>query len=216
MKKVSIIVPAYNEEKSVNPFYAVLKQNLDKLADTDYEVLFVDDGSADNTYKEIETLHKSDPKVKCLSFSRNFGKEAAIFAGLRAVTGDCCVLLDADLQHPPAVIPEMYEKWLDGYEVVEGVKTNRGKEGILHKLSALTFYHMISKAVGFDMENSSDYKLLDRKVIDSLASLTERNTFFRALSFWSGFKKTTVAYEVQERVAGTTHWSPRSLMRYAV
>lgn len=178
--------------------------------------MFVNDGSKDNTLQEIRILHEKDNRVKCVSFSRNFGKEAALFAGIRNVTGDCTVLLDADLQHPPFVLVEMYKKWKEGYEVVEGIKSNRGKEGLFHKLFTKVFYGMISKAVGMDMKNSSDYKLLDKKVVAELAKLKERNTFFRALSFWVGFKKTTVYYEVAERANGISKWSTKSLIKYAI
>ncbi|MGI0530112.1 glycosyltransferase family 2 protein [Treponema socranskii] len=156
----------------------------------------------------IQKLHDKDPRVGCISFSRNFGKEAALFSGIRAVTGDCAVILDADLQHPPETIIDMYKKWKEGYEVVEGIKSDRGKESFFHKIFTKLFYSMISKAIGMDMLNSSDFKLLDKKVIAVLAALKERNTFFRALSFWVGFNKTTVYYEVKERNAGKKNGLP--------
>ena len=220
MSKVSLIVPCYNEEKNVNPFYEAIVQTFDSLkqveSEVDFELMFVNDGSKDSTLEMIEALHQKDERVKCVSFARNFGKEAALFAGIRNVTGDCAVILDADLQHPPAVMVEMFKKWKEGFEVVEGVKSDRGKEGLFHKIFTKIFYGLISKAVKMDMKNSSDYKLLDRKVIDELAKLKERNTFFRALSFWVGFKKTTVYYEVAERQFGTSKWSTKSLIRYAI
>lgn len=217
MNKISLIVPCYNEEANIKPFYNAITELFSKeINDADFELLFVNDGSKDNTLQEIRALHKKDSRAKCVSFSRNFGKEAALFAGIRNVTGDCTVLLDADLQHPPFVLVEMYKKWKEGYEVVEGVKSNRGKEGLFHKLFTKVFYGMISKAVGMDMKNSSDYKLLDKKVVAELAKLKERNTFFRALSFWVGFKKTTVYYEVAERANGTSKWSTKSLIKYAI
>lgn len=129
---------------------------------------------------------------------------------------DAAIILDADLQHPVSVIPDMISKWEEGFEVVEGLKTSRGKESIFHKLFSKTFYSLISHAVGMDMENSSDYKLLDKKVLLCLANLTERNTFFRALSFWCGFKKTAVYYEVQDRNSGSSKWSVKMLFKYAI
>ena len=221
MNKISLIVPCYNEETNIKPFYnEILKLFNDsyknQLDDADFELYFVNDGSKDNTLSEIIELHKKDSRVKCISFSRNFGKEAALFAGIRNVTGDCTVLLDADLQHPPFVLVEMYKKWKEGYEVVEGVKSDRGKETFLHKIFTKVFYGIISKAVGMNMKNSSDYKLLDKKVVAELAALKERNTFFRALSFWVGFKTVTVWYEVAERKNGTTKWSTKSLIKYAI
>ncbi len=217
MALVSLIVPCYNEESNIRPFYDAIVDVFSRLPNADFELLFVDDGSADATFENIKQLHDGDGRVKCISFSRNFGKEAALFSGLRAVTGDCAVILDVDLQHPPAVIAEMYAKWHDdGYEVVEGFKADRGKEGAAHGLFTKLFYSLISKAVGMDMRNSSDYKLLDRKVVDALAALKERNTFFRALSFWVGFKKAEVYYEVEERLSGSSKWSAKSLIRYAI
>ncbi|MBR1402580.1 MAG: glycosyltransferase family 2 protein [Treponema sp.] len=216
-KIISLIVPCYNEETNVVPFYEEIVRVMQNIEGADFEIVFVDDGSKDNTFQEIQKLNAKDSRVRCISFSRNFGKEAALFSGIRSVTGDCAVILDADLQHPPAVIAEMYKKWAEeGYEVIEGIKTDRGKESLVHKLFTKIFYGMISRAVGMDMANSSDYKLLDKKVIAELAALKERNTFFRALSFWVGFKKTTVYYEVQNRQSGVSKWSTKSLIRYAI
>ncbi|WP_149554209.1 glycosyltransferase family 2 protein [Treponema pectinovorum] len=215
MSKVSLIVPCYNEESNITPFYEEILKTF-KYIDADFELVFVNDGSKDKTLEKIKNLHNDDKRVKCVSFARNFGKEAALFAGIRNVTGDCAVILDADLQHPPSVIKEMFQKWKEGFEVVEGIKTSRGKESILHKAFSQIFYGLMSKAVKMDMKNSSDYKLLDKKVIAQLAALKERNTFFRALSFWVGFKKTTVYYEVQERMSGVSKWSTKALTRYAI
>lgn len=214
MERLSLIVPCYNEEAVLEEFYKVTKQVLNELP-MEKEFLFVDDGSKDATCEILETLSNDNEDVQFLSFSRNFGKEAAIFAGLRSATGDAVVVLDADLQHPPEVIYKMYDLWKEGYEVIEGTKSNRGKENPLHRAFAGTFYKMISGFMGIDMNNSSDYKFLDRKVVEVLCSLKERNTFFRALSFWVGFRTTTVSYEVRERIAGKTKWSPFSLVRYA-
>lgn len=216
MDKISLIVPCYNEESNIEPFYNAIVEVFHNLPEADFELMYVNDGSKDNTFSKIEELNKKDKRVKCVSFARNFGKEAALFAGIRNVTGDCTVVLDADLQHPPAVMIEMYKKWKEGFEVVEGVKTDRGKEGLFHKLFTKIFYGMISKAVGMDMKNSSDYKLLDKKVVAELANLKERNTFFRALSFWVGFNKTTVYYEVADRASGSSKWSAKSLIKYAI
>lgn len=216
MDKISLIVPCYNEESNIEPFYSAILDTFKSIPGADFELLFINDGSKDSTFEKIEELHKQDKRVKCVSFARNFGKEAALFAGIRNVSGDCAVILDADLQHPPAVIIEMYSKWKEGFEVVEGVKTDRGKEGLFHKLFTKIFYGLISRAVGMDMKNSSDYKLLDKIVVAELAALKERNTFFRALSFWVGFKKTTVYYEVAERSSGVSKWSTKSLIKYAI
>lgn len=215
MATMSIVVPCYNEEESIGFFYEAMIELEKSLTKIDMEYIFIDDGSKDRTYARLSELHEKDNRVKCISFSRNFGKEAAIFSGLRAAAGDCVVVMDADLQHPPKTIIDMYEQWKAGFEVVEGIKINRGKESILHRWFANSFYGLFSKLIGIDMNNTSDFKLLDRKVVDVLAGLQERDTFFRALSYWVGFKSISVHYEVQERVAGTTKWSFFSLIRYA-
>ena len=139
-----------------------------------------------------------------------------MFAGLANASGECCAVMDCDLQHPPETIPEMYRLWQEGYEVVEGVKSARGKEGLFYKLSAGLFYKIMSGLIKLDMNASSDFKLLDRKVVNVLLELKERNTFFRALTFWAGFKTGKVEYEVQERKYGKSKWSLFSLMRYAL
>lgn len=139
-----------------------------------------------------------------------------MFAGLERARGDCCAILDCDLQHPPEKLVEMYRLWEQGYEVVEGVKADRGSESAAHRFAAKSFYRIISRATGMDMASSSDFKLLDRKVVDTLNRMPERNVFFRALSFWVGFRRTEVSYEVRQRVAGESKWSTRSLIRYAL
>ena len=163
----------------------------------------------------LRKLHNEQKcPVKVVSLSRNFGKESAISAGLAAASGDCAVVIDCDLQHPPEKIVEMYRLWEQGYEIVEGVKSARGQEKKLHRLGAKFFYSLISRMAGFDMANSSDFKLLDRKVIDVLNKMPERG-FFRAISFWVGYNKTTVEYTVNERVDGESKWSTRGLVKYA-
>lgn len=212
---LSIILPSYNEEKNIANTERVLRELLEG-EQIPYELIFVSDGSKDGTYGEILKAAESNPHVKGAQFSRNFGKEASIFAGLHLADGDACIVMDCDLQHPPQVIPQMYALWQQGFEVVEGIKTSRGRESLAHKLSAGLFYKIMSKLIRMDMNASSDFKLLDRKVVDVLLSLTERNTFFRALSFWAGFRTVSVEYEVQERQFGESKWSVWSLMKYAV
>lgn len=212
---LSVIIPSYNEEKMI-PVTAETISSILKAASIEYELLFVDDGSADGTWKQIQAASEKDACVRGLHFSRNFGKESAMFAGLEKAGGDCCVVIDCDLQHPPEKIVEMYRLWEQGYEVVEGIKEDRGEETGFHRFAANRFYSLISKATGMDMSSSSDFKLLDRKVIDTLNAMPERSVFFRALSFWVGFRKTEVSYCVQERTAGESKWSTKSLIKYAV
>ena len=212
---LSIILPAYNEQDNIVHTFTVISSLLSAKS-IPFEILFVDDGSYDLTYQQIQTLSTEHPEVKGISFSRNFGKESAIFAGLEAASGDCCLIMDCDLQHPAEIIPEMYRLWQDGYEVVEGIKTSRGKESKLHTLCAGTFYRIISKATGVDMSKASDFKLLDRKAVDALLAMPERAPFFRALSSWIGFKTVSVPFAVQERTAGTSKWSVWKLIKYAI
>ena len=212
---LSVILPSYNEEKMIHIAAARLADILGG-AGIAYELLFVDDGSSDKTWSEITAASEKDAHVVGLHFSRNFGKEAAMFAGLERAKGDCVVVIDCDLQHPPEKIVEMYRLWEQGYEVVEGIKEDRGEESGFHRFAAKSFYGLISKATGMDMSSSSDFKLLDRKVVDTLNKMPERSVFFRALSFWVGFKKTEVTYCVQERTEGVSKWSTRSLVRYAL
>ena len=215
MSKLSIIVPAYNEEKSINKTAEVIS-GLMVNAGIDYELLFINDGSKDNTWLEIMWQAESNKNIKGVSFSRNFGKEAAIFAGLDNCIGNCAVVIDCDLQHPPEKIVEMYKLWEEGYEVVEGVKNSRGNESAIHKFVVGLFYKIMSNITNIDMKNASDFKLMDRKVIETLKSMPERNTFFRALSSWCGFKSTKLFFDVREREEGESKWSTKSLVKYAL
>ena len=215
MKRLSVILPAYNEEKMIEKARDTLGRILSEQ-DIPYEIIFVDDGSKDQTWSEIEKAAEKDNHVAGVHFSRNFGKESAMMAGLASAGGDCCVVMDCDLQHPPETVVEMYRLWEQGYEVVEGVKHSRGKESLAHKASAGMFYKIISKAVGIDMSRASDFKLLDRKAVDALLEMPERNAFFRALSAWIGYKTTSVEFDVREREEGVSKWSTKSLIRYAI
>ena len=212
---LSVIIPSYKEEKMIARTAETIGQILAE-ASIPYELLFVDDGSGDNTWSEIKKAAEKDSNVHGVHFSRNFGKEAAMFAGLARAAGDCCVVIDCDLQHPPEKIVEMYRLWAEGYEVVEGIKDDRGEESGAHRFAAKSFYSLISSAVGMDMSSASDFKLLDRKVVDTLNQMPEKNVFFRALSYWVGFRKTEVRYCVQERTAGESKWSTKSLVKYAL
>ena len=212
---LSVIIPAYNEEATLEKTTNVITRLLTD-AEIDCELLFVDDGSKDRTWEIITSASAKNPTVRGIHFSRNFGKEAAIMAGLSEAHGDCCVVIDCDLQHPPEKIIEMYRLWEQGYEIIEGQKSSRGTEGKLHTFAAKTFYSVISVATGFDMANASDFKLLDRKAVNVLINMREKNAFFRALSSWIGFKTTSVEFDVQDREAGESKWSTLSLVKYAI
>ncbi|MDO4943549.1 MAG: glycosyltransferase family 2 protein [Lachnospiraceae bacterium] len=212
---LSVVVPAFNEEDMVCRAANAISDQLIQ-AGIDYELLFIDDGSTDTTWVQICEYAERDTRIRGFHFSRNFGKESAIFAGLEQAEGDCVVVIDCDLQHPPEKIVEMYELWEEGYEIVEGIKADRGEESRFHSFAAVCFYRIISKAVQVDMEKASDFKLLDRKAVNVLLNMRERSAFFRALSSWIGFETATVEFEVARREEGTTKWTTWSLMKYAV
>lgn len=216
MKKLlSVIIPAYNEESMIEKVARIVTSTL-READIHFEIIFVDDGSQDCTWEYICREAQNDNCVRGIFFSRNFGKESAMFAGLLRCKGDCAVIMDCDLQHPPEKIVEMYHLWEQGYEIVEAVKTDRGKESALHTLCARCFYRIISHVTHIDMNRASDFKLLDRKAITVLLNMKEKNAFFRALSSWIGFKTIQVEFEVQARTEGESKWSTWSLIKYAV
>lgn len=212
---LSVIIPAYNEAENIDPAADAIGEAL-QTAGIGYELIFVNDGSTDTSWEVITRRSERDPAVRGLSFSRNFGKEAAIFAGIFAAAGECCVVIDCDLQHPPEKIVDMYRLWEQGFEVIEGVKASRGKETAGYGLAARVFYKLISKSTGMDLMNASDFRLLDRKAMDSLLTMGEQHAFFRALSSWIGFRTATVEFDVQQRNAGETKWTTRALVRYAL
>ena len=215
MSRLSVIIPSFNEEDNIETTASVVG-NVLKEAGIDYDLLFVSDGSTDNTFSIVEKLSKEDNRIQGIQFSRNFGKEAAIFAGLEYADGDCVAVMDCDLQHPARVLVDMYRLWEEGYEVVEGIKSKRGKENPFYRLFTKIFYGIMSSLMKIDMNATSDFKLLDRKVVEAMLELPERNTFFRALSFWAGFKSTSVSFDVEERKAGKSKWSFSGLVKYAV
>lgn len=212
---ISVVLPAYNEKENIVPAITEISKVIEGTGE-DYELLFISDGSSDGTYEIIKEQSASNPHVKGAEFSRNFGKEAAIFAGLSISSGDAVIVMDCDLQHPVSALPEMIAKWKDGAEVVEGIKKSRGREGFFHKLAAGIFYGIMSSLIKIDMSSSSDFKLLDRKAVDALLELPESNTFFRALSFWIGFKSEKIYYDVEERRNGKSKWSLGGLIKYAI
>ena len=215
MGRLTVIIPSFNEEDNIENTAKTIGETL-KGAGIDYDLLFVSDGSTDKTFDIVEKLSKEDDRIGGIHFSRNFGKEAAIFAGLDYAKGDCVAVIDCDLQHPPAVLVDMYKLWEEGYEVVEGIKSKRGKENPFYRMFTNIFYGIMSSLMKMDMNKTSEFKLLDRKVVNALLDLPERNTFFRALSFWTGFKSTSVSFDVAERKAGKSKWSFSGLVRYAI
>lgn len=210
---LSIVLPAYNESEVIEKAISVIT-DLFKKENIPCELVLVDDGSKDDTWEKI--VKHSGEFIRGVHFSRNFGKESAIFAGLEHAKGDCVIVMDCDLQHPPKTAVQMYRLWQDGFEVVEGVKSSRGRESFIHGWFAGLFYKMMSSSSGIDMSNASDFKLMDKKVVSALLTMTERSMFFRALSSWVGFKSTCIEYDVAERAGGSSKWSTTSLIKYAV
>ncbi len=213
---ITVVIPVYNEENQIYENISIIRSYLVKT-DIDFEILLVDDGSTDNTWLTLKMLIEAYPCIKALRLSRNFGKEAALCAGLEAARGDACIIMDSDLQHPPELIPEMVHLWKEeGYEVVEGVKALRGKESLVNKVGASLFYHILSKFSGFDINQASDFKLLDIKVVRAWQSMNERNTFFRGMSAWVGFNRVSVPFNTRNRTNGTSKWSLFKLFKLAI
>lgn len=215
MPQISVILPMFDEEDLVARVVAAVEGELLPLGRT-FEIICVNDGSTDKTGDRLDTLAAQNPRVVAVHFSRNFGKEAAMSAGLGAATGEAVLVMDADLQHPPDLIPRMLARWDEGYDVVDAVKADRGEEPLLYKLASKSFYALMGQTVGRHLRGSSDYKLLDRQVVDAVLACPERNRFFRGLVAWVGFRVAREPFTVQPRAAGRTHWSPSGLVAYAL
>jgi glycosyltransferase involved in cell wall biosynthesis len=213
---ITVLMPVYNEGKYI--YNNVMK--VDSLLiekGIEHQFLLVDDGSNDNTWDEMCRLASDYPHVSIIRLSRNFGKESALCAGLENAAGDAVVIMDSDLQHPPEYIPEMVRLWREeGYNVVEGVKEDRGKESLGSKLAALLFYRTFRRTTGIDIGVASDFKLMDRSAVEAWKKLPERNIFFRGLSAWVGFKRCTLPFKVAPRAGGDTKWTFSALVRLAI
>jgi len=217
MKKVSILVPCYNEEKSIQLLYPELKTLMDSQNNYEWEVLFVDDGSEDDTLNAIKSLRREDERIAYVSLSRNFGKENAMLAGIDYVTGDCMVIMDADLQDPPSLIPEMLKYWEEGYQDVYAKRADRGKESWLRKKLSLLFYKILDSTTRFDvLQNVGDFRLLDRQCINALKRLRESERYTKGLFCWIGYKKKEIIFNRGDRVAGDSNWSFWSLFNLAI
>lgn len=217
MKKISVLIPCYNEEASLPLLYPELVKVMDSCKSYDWEVLFVNDGSRDDTLSIIKELHQKDSRISYVDLSRNFGKENAMLAGFDYVTGDCMVIMDADLQHPPHVILKMVEKWEQGYEDVYAKRITRGKESWLRKKVSLLFYSLLQKTTRIEiLQNVGDFRLLDRCCIEALKSLRESERYTKGMFCWIGFKKTSVNFEQKERIAGKSSWNFLGLFNLAI
>ncbi|MDE6694045.1 MAG: glycosyltransferase family 2 protein [Muribaculaceae bacterium] len=218
-KKVSLLVPAYNEEKSMPSLHEALIELMDGplSQDYDFEVLLINDGSSDRTLEIIKEMRAADPRICYVNLSRNFGKENAMLAGFDYVTGDCTVILDADLQDPVEVIPEMLKWWEEGYEDVYGRRRHRGKESWLRKELSLTFYNFLQNSTRFDiLPNVGDFRLLDNRCIKALRHLRETQRYTKGLFCWIGFKKKEVLFDRHDREAGKSSFNIKSLFNLAI
>ena len=210
--ELSLVIPVYNEEAHIASSIATVRHILDE-AGINHQFILVDDGSRDQTWGKLQDMAATMPHIHAFKLSRNFGKEAALCAGLEQVDTELTLVMDADLQHPPELIPAMVAKLREGYDVVEGIKSDRGHEAKLYKLGARAFYGSFLRLTGFDLRDASDFKLMNRKVIDAWRQLPERDTFFRGMSAWVGFKRYAMPFQVARRVEGVSKWSPVKLSR---
>ena len=216
MKKISLVIPMYYEEQVAEECYKRVSKVLKGLKDYDYEIIFVNDGSKDKTLPILEKIADKDKKVKIVSFSRNFGHQAAVTAGLKYITGDAVVIMDADLQDPPELVPDMLKKWEEGYEVIYGKRKKRDGESAFKLLTAKAFYATLNKLSDVEIpKDTGDFRLVDRKVVDVVNSLPEHNKFLRGLFSWVGFKQYPYEYERKERFAGKTKYPLKKMLKLA-
>ena len=213
-RKISVVVPCFNEEEGLKTFNETLLQFLPR--NYDYEIIYINDGSSDNTFQEIKALADNNPQIKYISFSRNFGHQNALKAGYDYASGDCAISLDADLQHPPAVIPELIAKWEQGFEIVNTIRHDHQSISLAKKISSGLFYRIMKKLSDVNIENGmADFRLVDKKVLKELKRFQENYLFFRGIIPWMGFKQTTVDFTASERFAGTTKYTFRKMLKFA-
>ena len=213
--RYSVVVPAFNEEPVIEETYKRLKKVMDEIGEP-YELVFVNDGSSDQTGEILERIHCVDPHLKAIHFSRNFGHEAATTAGLDHTSGQGIIIIDADLQDPPEIIPEMIEKWKQGYEIVYGKRKQRKGESALKKTTSALFYRFLQRMTEIDMPaDVGDFRLIDRKVCDALKHMREKNRYMRGIISWVGFRQTAIEFVREERWAGETKYNLKKLLRLA-
>ena len=216
MTAISIVVPMYNESENIDHFYNKVVSIMKQMK-KDFEIVCVNDGSSDDTLEKIQQLSKKDKRVKVIDLSRNFGKEVALTAGIDFATGQTVVPIDADLQDPPELIPQLYKKWEDGFDVVYAKRSERKGESFIKKMTAHLFYRTIRKLSNFNIpENTGDFRLMDRRVVDALVELRETQRFMKGLFSWVGFRQTHVEYSRDPRFAGQTKWNYPKLINLAI
>ncbi len=213
---ISAVIPAYNESQGLKEAITKIAEILE-ACEKNWEIVIVDDGSSDQTYQQICQLSNNEPRIKGLALSRNFGKEAAMLAGLEQAKGEAVIILDSDLQHPPSLIPEMIEKWHSGAQIVHAVKRSRKDDSAGKKAAAFCINQLISSLGGININNSSDFKLLDREIVDIIVHrLPERERFFRGLTSWLGFAEEYIYFDVATRQGDESKWSFWSLLELAI
>lgn len=219
-KRIEIIVPCYNEEKCIELFFDTVEKVFLKLPDYSFQILYIDDGSKDHTLEQIKQLEKraGSEKVKYISFSRNFGKESAMYVGLSKSTGDYVVIMDADLQHPPELLEQMiYALEEEGYDSCAARRISRKGEPVIRSAFSKTFYELFHKVSGIELvQGSTDFRMMNRKVVEAIVSMPETERFTKGIYSWVGFKTKWIEYENVERAAGETKWSFGRLLRYAL
>ena len=218
MEKISLIIPCYNEEESLPPLYAELKRVTAEMTEYTFEMLFVDDGSKDKTLSILKDMAKEDDRVKYISFSRNFGKEAAMYAGFCNVTGDYAAVMDADMQDPPALLPKMMEIIKGGeYDSVATRRVTRKGEPKIRSFFANMFYKIMKKISDVDIvDGARDFRLMKREMVDAIVAMSEYNRFSKGIFGWIGFKTYWLPYENVERIAGQTKWNFWKLLKYSI
>ena len=216
MKKISLVIPMYYEEQVAEECYRRTRNVLKSIEEYDYEIIFINDGSKDKTLEILETIAKEDNKVKVISFSRNFGHQSAVTAGLKYATGDAIIIMDADLQDPPELIPDMLKYWENGYDVIYGKRKKREGESAFKLLTAKVFYETLNKLSDVEIpKDTGDFRLVDKKVVDVVNNLPEHNKFLRGLFSWVGFRQYAYEYERKERFAGKTKYPLKKMMKLA-
>lgn len=214
--RLSVVLPVLNEETNIRPLYERLVAELERIT-TEFELVFVDDGSSDGSAERVEALHRADPRVKLISLSRNFGHQIALTAGIDHASGDAVVLMDADLQHPPALIRDLVAQWQAGYEIVHTIRRSTADAGLLKRATARGFYRLFRSMSGMNLPaNVADFRLLDRRVIEALRGIRERTRFLRGLTSWVGYRSTSVPYDAPARGEGETKYTASRMIRLAV
>ena len=217
MKKVSILIPAYNEEEVLYTLYDRLENVINKLNNYEFEVLLINDGSKDNTLNILRELRKRDKRMCYINLSRNYGKETAMIAGLDYVTGDCCIILDADLQDPPELIEEMLKYWEQGYDDVYAKRKSRAGESFMKKFTSSLFYKILQKSTRIPIKkDTGDFRLLDRRCVDAIRKFRESERYTKGMFSWIGFNKKEILFDRDPRVAGSTKWNYWKLIDLAI